>query len=61
MIMRKVVRYGAVAVVGVAVLWFALIKTSSAQQAQIDRGKYLVTLGSCTDCHTPGFFSASPT
>jgi mono/diheme cytochrome c family protein len=60
MIMRKVFRYGAVAVVGVAVLGFALIRTSSAQQAQIDRGKYLVALGSCTDCHTPGFFFGKP-
>ena len=31
-----------------------------AQQAQIDRGKYLVTLGGCTDCHTPGHFFGKP-
>jgi mono/diheme cytochrome c family protein len=31
-----------------------------AQQAQIDRGKYLVTLASCTDCHTPGYFFGKP-
>jgi mono/diheme cytochrome c family protein len=28
--------------------------------AQIDRGKYLVTLGGCNDCHTPGYFFSKP-
>jgi mono/diheme cytochrome c family protein len=28
--------------------------SASADQAQIDRGKYLVTLSGCSDCHTPG-------
>jgi mono/diheme cytochrome c family protein len=23
--------------------------------AQVERGQYLVTVGGCTDCHTPGF------
>jgi mono/diheme cytochrome c family protein len=32
----------------------------NAQNAQIERGKYLVTLGSCTDCHTPGYFFGKP-
>jgi mono/diheme cytochrome c family protein len=27
---------------------------------QIDRGKYLVTLGSCNDCHTPGYLLGKP-
>jgi mono/diheme cytochrome c family protein len=31
-----------------------------AQDAQIKRGKYLVTLGGCTDCHTPGYFFGKP-
>ena len=31
-----------------------------AQQAQMDRGKYLVAFGSCTDCHTPGHFFGKP-
>src|SRR6516162_2175822 len=26
----------------------------------IDRGKYLVTLGGCFDCHTPGYFFGKP-
>ena len=28
--------------------------------AQIDRGKYLVTIGGCNDCHTPGYFLGKP-
>jgi mono/diheme cytochrome c family protein len=28
--------------------------------SQIDRGKYLVTLGVCNDCHTPGYFFGNP-
>ena len=31
-----------------------------AQNAQIERGKYLVTLGGCNDCHTPGYFFGKP-
>ena len=31
-----------------------------AQTAQVERGKYLVVLGGCTDCHTPGFFFGKP-
>lgn len=32
----------------------------AADQHQIARGKYLVTIGSCTDCHTPGHFFGKP-
>jgi mono/diheme cytochrome c family protein len=28
--------------------------------AQIDRGKYLVQLGGCNDCHTPGYLLGKP-
>ena len=31
-----------------------------AQDAQIERGKYLVTIALCTDCHTPGYFFGKP-
>jgi mono/diheme cytochrome c family protein len=31
-----------------------------AAQDQISRGKYLVNLGLCTDCHTPGYFFGKP-
>lgn len=33
---------------------------SWAQTAQIKRGEYLVTLGGCNDCHTPGYFFGKP-
>jgi mono/diheme cytochrome c family protein len=33
---------------------------ADAQDSQIARGKYLVTVASCTDCHTPGFFLGKP-
>lgn len=32
----------------------------SADDAQIARGKYLVTFGGCNDCHTPGYFFGKP-
>jgi mono/diheme cytochrome c family protein len=31
-----------------------------ADQAQIDRGHYLVTLSGCSDCHTPGALLGTP-
>jgi mono/diheme cytochrome c family protein len=31
-----------------------------ADSAQVARGKYLVRLGGCTDCHTPGHFLGKP-
>ncbi len=33
---------------------------SQAQTAQVKRGEYLVTLGGCNDCHTPGYFFGKP-
>ena len=33
---------------------------ASADESQIERGKYLVTIGSCNDCHTPGYFLGKP-
>ena len=32
----------------------------AADRAEILRGKYLVTQGLCTDCHTPGYFFGKP-
>jgi uncharacterized protein YjiS (DUF1127 family)/mono/diheme cytochrome c family protein len=37
-----------------------LSDASQAQTAQIKRGEYLVTLGGCNDCHTPGYFFGKP-
>jgi mono/diheme cytochrome c family protein len=38
----------------------APVVAHAADQHQIARGKYLVTIGSCTDCHTPGHFFGKP-
>lgn len=38
----------------------APLAAHAANQHQIARGKYLVTIGSCTDCHTPGHFFGKP-
>ncbi len=43
----------------IAVFCQPLAEASSAE-TEADRGKYLVTLGGCTDCHTPGFFFGKP-
>ena len=32
----------------------------AAADPQIERGKYLVSLGGCNDCHTPGVFLGKP-
>jgi len=42
---------------GIAVLLLGiLVSQASADNAQVARGKYLATVGGCTDCHTPGHF-----
>jgi mono/diheme cytochrome c family protein len=33
---------------------------ATADDAQITRGEYLVTIGGCNDCHTPGYFFGKP-
>ncbi|MDE2227989.1 MAG: methyltransferase domain-containing protein [Alphaproteobacteria bacterium] len=38
----------------------ALTPTAHAADRQVARGKYLVTLGGCNDCHTPGSFFGKP-
>jgi len=50
------VALAATAAVGAAT---ALIARAHAD-AQVDRGKYLVTIGGCNDCHTPGYFLGKP-
>jgi mono/diheme cytochrome c family protein len=52
-------RYGVVGIVCAGVLGLVSV-TSGSAQSQVERGKYLVTLGSCTDCHTPGYFFGKP-
>ena len=51
-----------------AALLSALVATGTAivghaahaADAQIERGKYLVTIAGCSDCHTPGYFLGKP-
>ena len=49
-----------VASVAGAVMLAGSISTGAAAESQIERGKYLVTLGGCSDCHTPGSFLGHP-
>jgi mono/diheme cytochrome c family protein len=53
--------FATIAVVGLAAAGaaFALLPRAHAD-SQIDRGKYLVVLAGCNDCHTPGFFLGKP-
>lgn len=46
------------ALVAAAVLGSTVV--ASAADPQIERGKYLVILGGCSDCHTPGYFLGKP-
>jgi mono/diheme cytochrome c family protein len=50
----------ALAVAVVAPALFAPTGSARAQDAQIKRGQYLVTLGGCNDCHTPSYFFGKP-
>jgi mono/diheme cytochrome c family protein len=46
-----------------AALAFAASSSTSAvaaDPAAVERGKYLVTIASCHDCHTPGYFLGKP-
>jgi mono/diheme cytochrome c family protein len=49
---------------GFAATAFAVVLSSPlsarADQADIARGQYLVTIAGCNDCHTPGYFFGKP-
>src|SRR5215475_5916370 len=51
-------------VLSAAFIGFVVVVGSSAAGAAdrdlAERGKYLVTIGGCTDCHTPGHFLGKP-
>jgi mono/diheme cytochrome c family protein len=48
-------------IAGVAVMAAAAVLLPKAHaDSQLDRGKYLVVVASCNDCHTPGFFLGKP-
>lgn len=44
---------------GTAVSAFQILP-ANAEEAEIARGKYLVTIAGCNDCHTPGYFFGKP-
>jgi mono/diheme cytochrome c family protein len=48
------------AALAAAGLAFALTATAYAADPPAVRGKYLVNLGGCLDCHTPGYFFGKP-
>lgn len=54
-------RYYALIIAGcVAIGSIAAMLQPAEADARTDRGKYLVTLGGCSDCHTPGNFLGHP-
>jgi mono/diheme cytochrome c family protein len=38
----------------------AVLIASCSKEQPADRGKYLVTISGCNDCHTPGYFFGKP-
>lgn len=38
----------------------ALAASAAQAQTPVERGKYLVTIAGCNDCHTPGYFLGKP-
>src|SRR6185295_15952610 len=47
-------------VVAVLAALCAPVASLAADPAAVARGKYLVTIASCHDCHTPGYFLGKP-
>ena len=41
--------------ISLAVMMSPAVAGDSPEQDRIDRGRYIVTVGACNDCHTPGF------
>ena len=52
---RKSVRLAVIVVASIVVSSAAI-----ADEPAIQRGKYLVTISGCNDCHTPGYFFGKP-
>src|SRR5205814_9536130 len=52
-------RLGLVAAAAVALAMTAAA-AGAADKKAVERGKYLVALGGCFDCHTPGYFLGKP-
>jgi mono/diheme cytochrome c family protein len=52
--------YRAVRLVLAAIVAAAPVVSACAASQQVERGKYLVEIGGCNDCHTPGNFLGHP-
>jgi len=59
-LVAKTLRWMLASVAGTALLAASLSSANAADQKQIARGKYLVTIGGCNDCHTPGAMTGGP-
>src|SRR5262249_43868558 len=57
---RSGVVLAAAAIATAAAAAYAVWSGVGAQEAQLARGKYLVQLAGCTDCHTPGYRLGKP-
>ena len=54
-------RWSLVALAALAIAGgYAVSGVVGADSAQVAHGKYLVQLGGCTDCHTPGHLLGKP-
>ncbi|MBI3759918.1 MAG: c-type cytochrome [Deltaproteobacteria bacterium] len=58
--MSRVARYLVLAAVAAAAAFGVARFYADAADPKVDRGKYLVSLGGCLDCHTPGYFFGKP-
>jgi len=45
---------------GAAMALFLTATSASAADPAVERGKYLVNVAGCNDCHTPGYFLGKP-
>lgn len=59
LMLQAALRIGVALMTAMSTLLFSA-DAGRAKDAQIKRGEYLVTLGGCNDCHTPGYFFGKP-
>jgi mono/diheme cytochrome c family protein len=51
---------GCATVAALLLLTSSLTALGAPDRKAVERGRYLATLGGCTDCHTPGYFFGKP-
>jgi len=56
---RILIGVASLAAIGVSVLVALEPNIGKAAQEDLERGRYLVTIGGCNDCHTPGYLAQS--